>query len=230
MYGVIYKYTNKFNGKVYIGQTVNEHQRKIEHKCHSKTRPFTQSAFYNAIDKYGWDNFHYSVLETVEAETLKELKFKLNLLEIKYIQQYNSCNNGYNMHQGGDFHGHKAKAILEYDIDGNLLNRYTSYLHIPIKESMRRNIWRACSNNKATFMGHLWRFEDNDLTKMPFIEGAKSKYTYFQWTKNQQLVREWPSVVIAQKEGSFDPSAVIKCCLGKLKSHKGFIWTRKLKN
>ena len=77
MQGVIYKYTNKINGKVYIGQTVHENLRRNEHKCHSKTRLHTQSAFYNAIDKYGWDNFGYSILETVEAETIAAPDFTL---------------------------------------------------------------------------------------------------------------------------------------------------------
>ena len=49
MVGVIYKYTNKVNGKVYIGQTVNEVSRMREHKCHAKTRPHAQYAFYNAV-------------------------------------------------------------------------------------------------------------------------------------------------------------------------------------
>ena len=228
MQGVIYKYTNKVNGKVYIGQTVHENLRKNEHKCHAKTRKHTQSAFYNAIDKYGWDNFDYEVLERIEASTLEELKSKLNPLEIKYIQEYDSCNHGYNNTLGADHAGHKARAVLEYDIKGNLLNRYNSYLDVPFDKD-KSGIFYACNHNNVTFKGHIWRWEDNDLTKMPYDEGCKSKYIYYQWTLSHQLIKKWNSVILAQREKGFDPSSIIKCCIGKSKSHKGFIWTRKPK-
>jgi hypothetical protein len=64
---------------------------------------------------------------------------------------------------------------------------------------------------------------------MPYIVGSKSKYVYYQWTLDHQLVKEWPSVIIAEREGGFDSSMIIKCCTGKYKTHKGFIWTRELK-
>lgn len=56
--GIIYKYTNELdNNKVYIGQTVNEHKRKIDHKNSKK-----KDRFHGAIRKYGFDSFKYSVL------------------------------------------------------------------------------------------------------------------------------------------------------------------------
>lgn len=230
MVGVIYKYVNKINGKVYIGQTVNEVQRKNEHRCHSKTRRHTQSAFYNAIDKYGWDNFEYTVLDTVEGDTKEEVKFKLNLLEVKYIQEYDSYNNGYNNTLGGDHVGHRSKAILEYDMKGNLLHRYNSFLDIPSesKYGPTRVYW-ACNHANATCHGHIWRWEDKDLIKMPYVS-TKSKYIYYQWTPDHKLIKEWPSVVIAEKETGIAASSIIKCCKGRYKTYKGFIWTRELKN
>lgn len=229
MRGVIYKYVNKSNGKVYIGQTVNETKRKNEHKRRSKKQKQIQSAFYNAIDKYGWDNFEYSVLETINAETLEELKAKLNPLEIKYIQEYDSYNNGYNNTLGGDHAGYRPRAILEYDMQGNLLRKYNSYLDIPSESKYGpTRVYYACNHSNATCHGHIWRWEDNDLTKMPYEEGTKSKYIYYQWTMDNILVKVWPSVVLAQKAG-YDASGIIKCCKGKWKNHKGFVWTRELK-
>ena len=43
-YGIIYKYTNKINGKIYIGQTINEVRRKGEHKAAKE-----DSYFHKAI-------------------------------------------------------------------------------------------------------------------------------------------------------------------------------------
>ena len=48
LYGIIYKYTNKINKKVYIGQTINESRRKREHREAKGDYPF-----HRAIRKYG---------------------------------------------------------------------------------------------------------------------------------------------------------------------------------
>ena len=89
-FGIIYSYRNKVNGKYYIGQTLNPHERKLAHKRASK-----KYAFHNAINKYGWDNFKYEVIVTAPIQLLNDL-------EINIIHMYDSYNNGYNMTIGGD--------------------------------------------------------------------------------------------------------------------------------
>lgn len=90
---IIYKVQNKITNKVYIGQTVNSlEQRKNEHIKFSKTK---NTHFLNALRSYGERNFTWEVIDT--AKTKEELNEK----EIKYIQEYNSIENGYNMIEGG---------------------------------------------------------------------------------------------------------------------------------
>lgn len=97
MEGIVYKYTNKINGKVYIGQTLHPKQRKENHKC-----ALTNGLFHKAIRKYGWDNFEYEVLCVVKKPDYREVKELLNRVEVLFISHYDSFNNGYNMTIGGD--------------------------------------------------------------------------------------------------------------------------------
>ena len=60
MKGVIYKYTFP-NGKVYIGQTKNPIQRKIEHTSASSGK--RNVAFWRAYKKYG--SFEYEEIITI---------------------------------------------------------------------------------------------------------------------------------------------------------------------
>lgn len=92
---IIYKATNLINGKVYIGQTIHtlEHRKKA-HLNNAANGGKTH--FYAAIRKYGQDNFLFE--EICKADTIQQL----NDLEVYYIQQYNSIENGYNMALGGD--------------------------------------------------------------------------------------------------------------------------------
>ena len=54
----VYKITNKLNGKIYIGMSKNLENRWSSNGIHYKN----SKRFYNAIQKYGWDNFEKIVL------------------------------------------------------------------------------------------------------------------------------------------------------------------------
>ena len=98
MTGYIYKFTNRINDKVYIGQTSNLQTRLNSHKSKALN---TKNKFYNAVRKYGWENFELSILSTITANTKEELSALLDKLEIEYIKQYNSYKSGYNSTLGG---------------------------------------------------------------------------------------------------------------------------------
>lgn len=86
----VYKHTLKETGQIYIGQTNNIKNRW-------KPSAYKQCIkFYNAIQKYGWDNFDHEIL--ADSLTLEEA----NELETKFIIEYDSINNGFNLNTGGD--------------------------------------------------------------------------------------------------------------------------------
>lgn len=99
---IVYKATNKIDGKSYIGQTVRDlKQRKQEHISRIRGQR-THSYFSKAIRKYGIGNFTWEILQ--KCDTIEEL----NRLEIYYIGLYDTFENGYNLTLGGKGHlGHK---------------------------------------------------------------------------------------------------------------------------
>ena len=98
MKGIIYKYTNILNNKVYIGQT----RQSMQQRAGTNGRGYDkQYRFGRAIRKYGWENFVGEVLEEVISDDIRDLQQKLNSLERFYIQKYDSHNNGYNQDLGG---------------------------------------------------------------------------------------------------------------------------------
>lgn len=95
-YGVIYKATCIKNNKVYIGQSVNIFNRIKQHKRDSVNSKLKYKKFYIGINKYGWDNFEWEVIDYNIPE------IKLAEMEIFYVAKYNSYDNGYNSTKGGD--------------------------------------------------------------------------------------------------------------------------------
>ena len=97
--GVIYKYTSPSN-KIYIGQTLDEKIRKRRHRTITIK---SSTKFGNALKKYGFINFKYEVLFRSEwTDDILNLQIILNNLEIKYIKEFNSLEEGYNLTSGGD--------------------------------------------------------------------------------------------------------------------------------
>lgn len=54
------------------------------------------------------------------------------------------------------------------------------------------------------------------------IESTKKQV--FQYTLDGKLVAIWPSIKDAGESG-FDRSGISNCCSGKIKKHKGYIWS-----
>lgn len=91
---VVYKITNKINGKSYVGQTRNSIEKRWASHCY---RGSLCLALKNAIDKYGRDNFTLEVI--YKACSLEELNKK----EKYYIELHGSmAPNGYNLKTGGN--------------------------------------------------------------------------------------------------------------------------------
>lgn len=91
---IVYMHKNKVNEKVYIGITCQK--TKFRWRAGSGYRK--QKKFYNAICKYGWDNFEHTIL--FKNLTFEEAKQK----EIEMIEKYNAFTKkyGYNATKGGE--------------------------------------------------------------------------------------------------------------------------------
>ena len=96
MIGIIYKITNRINGKIYIGQTIRKFEvRWKEHSYDSRN----DNPLYNSIKKYGNSAFSKEIIGTYYSME------DLNNAEEYYIQYHNSLSpNGYNLHTGGNNH------------------------------------------------------------------------------------------------------------------------------
>ncbi|OUQ14271.1 hypothetical protein B5E87_03670 [Massilimicrobiota sp. An142] len=94
----IYMIKNRINSKKYIGQSINIEKRWKDHIKMSHTN-IRNNHLYNALKKYGIENFDFSVLE----ECTKD---ELNIREKYWINYYQTVdrNKGYNATSGGDSH------------------------------------------------------------------------------------------------------------------------------
>ena len=118
----IYCYTNKQNGKKYVGQTNNIKRRYKQHKEDSfknyNDARYNQ-AIHCAIRKYGLDNFDFEILEVLENKTSEEVSER----ETYWIREKNSLSpNGYNLKATGEANRGRNSSSLS-DADKNEIRR-----------------------------------------------------------------------------------------------------------
>lgn len=114
----IYRYTNKINNKVYIGQT----RQSIEERAQGKGWGYKKCPhFFSAIKHYGWENFECEILhdglEQEEADTLEK----------SYISYYrDELNLSYNIEDGGKSKGeHRNSEEVKLMISESMKGKNT---------------------------------------------------------------------------------------------------------
>lgn len=101
----IYKITNQINGKIYIGKTLKTiPERWKNHLKSLKRRECEKRPLYDAMNKYGVENFTIEEVEKCSPDILNDR-------EVYWIEQYGSFKNGYNATKGGD-----GKHYIDYDL------------------------------------------------------------------------------------------------------------------
>lgn len=115
--GIIYKHTSP-SGKIYIGQTIHS----INYRTRKNGKGYKNcKVFYNAIQKYGWENFKHEIIESNIPEN------ELNNKEIYYIKEYNSLVPfGYNVSKGGKTGGGQSTSVICFSEKGEFIKRFHS--------------------------------------------------------------------------------------------------------
>ena len=92
----IYKIVNKINGKVYIGQTGENFQRRyLFHNWKLCNNIHDNQHLQKSWNKYGKDNFQFEIVEELKDSSM------LNDREIYWIKYYRENGNCYNIQDGG---------------------------------------------------------------------------------------------------------------------------------
>ena len=202
----VYMHVNKLNDKKYIGITCQTPSRRWQNGYGYK-----KQAFYNAIKKYGWDNFDHIILfEKLSEEEACEK-------EIELISKYKSDNKlyGYNITHGGE-NGHNDlwndKDYRDAQIeerksrfkDESYKNNWINSLHIAFNQDDYKE--KQSKNTKGRWKSG--EFDEVHCKKIICLETGES----------------YKSITDASNITGICRSDIGKCCLGQMKTANGYHW------
>lgn len=199
MEGIIYRWTNKVNSKKYIGQTIHPRKRYLQHYNGERA---DRQIIDRAILKYGAENFDYTVLLTIHADTREELRGLLDEAEIASIrleQSYYKTGLGYNMTLGGlsrgNFeHTEETKIKLSRMKKGRLLS-----------EAARRKIAEGHKGLKLS---------EQHKASLQKAHKADMKHVR-QFTAEGVLIAEYDSIKAAERTTGINRGGISACINGK---------------
>lgn len=237
MIGYIYKYCNTLNNKVYIGQTTNLVNRKSKHRSCAES---IKNKFYNAVRKYKWESFEFSILAEVVTDSVEECSKQLDFLESFYILLYDSLNNGYNSTPGGHApRGMKrSEEYKEYCRNRTYSKECREKMSKAAKNRMVSEETREKLRQVALKRNFAAYREHNKEKIAEAVRKARSKIV-LQLDNEGNIVKEHSSARAAAQYiiDIFSPNlsfagaenAILRHCKGKTKKNNycGFVWKYK---
>ena len=171
MKGIIYKATDNWNGKVYIGQTVvGLKRRRSEHEKDAK-KLSDHNAFHFALSVRDFD-FKWEVIDTFEGDA-DFVHHALNVAEEYHIIKcrsaeeeygYNSTYGGYSSDKFADHYkaqararGCEAKVFWQYDLDGNFVREFSSLTEIATAFDRPKLKASDLKEGVGQWRGYQWR-------------------------------------------------------------------------
>lgn len=235
---LIYKHTNKINGKSYIGLTSYTIEKRWKEHVRDAISYDSPYHFHRAIRKYPLDIWEHSVV----CDSILTFEDAKNL-ECHYVDLYDTYNNGYNSTKGGDgtngfspisslseekyelfcknqsINGLKARGSKKYTFYNKELNKkITDYItaisrELNLDDSSIRKV--VAGKLKQTNGWYLWDGDDKEYERSKRYDFYNDELSIFE---NNITVKE-----LLEKYPGLKSYGVYALTCGKQHSHRGWV-------
>ena len=204
--GYIYLITNKINGSIYVGKTVDTIQSRWRDHISSANTNADNYYIHNAIKKYGEENFQIERLEECENSLLSER-------EKYWIKEKNSFyrdnDKGYNLTRGGE-------GVMKYS-DEEILELWDKELNLhQISEILGANVNTICQRLRVLRPGEA-------LDRRAKRRNKK----VLQYDFYGNFIKEWNSAAEAEKGLGLAGGCVSRVCNKERHFGGNYLWKYK---
>lgn len=232
----IYQITNLITNDIYIGSTTVSFVKRY-YKYKSSYKRYIEGAtrschpyLFNAITKYGWDNFRFSILESLKLD-----EFEIRLKEECYINElnpkYNICkrpSRGGSPNSGRKLSDEWKKRIGEKSKNYKHTNNADVYAKMVLKNKNTSSLYQITKNDEI-FIGSLIECS---------IKFNVDSVTIISWSKKENNNLGWKVIKIKSQRKKlkvfFENEILIFSTLGECDRHfnmwRGYTSTKTLRS
>jgi hypothetical protein len=177
----IYKITSP-TGKIYIGQSTNIENRKY---YYSSVKCDKQHKLYNSLQKHGWEQHIFEIIEECSLDQLNEKEIYWGLyydvlgengLNLRLGDANGLCSEETKKKIGitnsrpkpSNFNSNLKKAVLQFDKQGNLIAEYESYHDAKNKTGL--SLTEVLRGKAKTAGGFIFKYKDEWDGNPPVIK------------------------------------------------------------
>lgn len=207
----IYKITNDFNNKIYIGKTTRSVELRFEE--HFKKTSGSNSYIDNDMADKGIEHFSYEILEECPIEILSER-------EKYWVSFYHSyvkdplCQGGYNLTPGGD-----GKSLSDEQ-----LNQIRQLWKQGLSAA---EIGRQLNISQSTVYHRINQYNDFNIKENKIRSNQWCWKSISQYTLDGQYIRDFNSLAQAARELNIASSSEIYQAINNGTICHGYRWTYK---
>lgn len=198
----------------------------------------TNRHLFNAVKKYGIENFSFDVVEEVEGEESLAERELFWMVELKSTDR----DFGYNLRvdSSSKCYVHDEtreifRSIFSGEGNPNFGNKWSDDQKLRMSEIAKSrhesgvygDEWKSKISKASSEM---WKDEEKKSEMAKKVAESKRKYDFEQYSKDGELLKVWESVeqiVLANPEYKWQN--IYSVCNGYKKSYRGFVWKKKLK-
>lgn len=214
--GYIYKITNNINNKIYIGKTElsDPECRWKEHLRDYKRIKNEKRPLYEAMNKYGVENFYFEIIEETDNTEERE-KYWIN--ELRTYIGFKDCN-GYNATLGGDgkcYLNLNEEEVIKYHTEeaSYVLSDTAKYFNVD-----RSSIKKILKKHNIPCMKY------SDVYSMRFFieNGAVVQIS----TQTKMIIEKFKNITDVVQELNFSMSSISEACHNRRGNHyaHGYLW------
>lgn len=134
-------------------------------------------------------------------------------------------------------YSYRNREVYQYTKDGDFIKKYKSLTFAEKETGIPcGDIWKCCNGKSKSARGYVWDYKKltkDEIKSKLTKDNIKSKLEtnlgkpVYQYSFEGDLIMKYRNATEACKNGDFEVSCICQCCLGKSKSHGGYIWSRK---